>query len=247
MGAHGLRIDWQCRACGKQMRTTPSTVRECCSKSCMMRLRAPRYTTPLKPCAACGKQFRPRMSGGCWPVVCSDACRAIRATLAAIAVAAAPLQVEKALRSVVAMAKRLPQMKRARRACVACGGKIPYASGRPREHCDKCSPNHRKTLKRRTARVCKARRRARMKGLLAQRIDPIAVFGRDRWRCKLCGIRTPKAKRGTIDADAPELDHVIPLALGGTHTWGNVQCACRACNGRKGATALGQVGFDFAA
>jgi 5-methylcytosine-specific restriction endonuclease McrA len=33
---------------------------------------------------------------------------------------------------------------------------------------------------------------------------------------------------------APTVDHIIPLASGGTHTWGNVQLACAACNSAKG-------------
>jgi 5-methylcytosine-specific restriction endonuclease McrA len=41
--------------------------------------------------------------------------------------------------------------------------------------------------------------------------------------------------------DAPELDHIVPLACGGAHTYQNTQCTCRECNGRKGATILGQL------
>ncbi|MFC5490617.1 HNH endonuclease [Dokdonella soli] len=34
------------------------------------------------------------------------------------------------------------------------------------------------------------------------------------------------------------MDHVIPLSLGGTHTWHNTQCLCRSCNVSKGAKRL---------
>lgn len=84
-------------------------------------------------------------------------------------------------------------------------------------------------------RISKSRRRAVERGLMAERIDPMAVFARDGWRCYLCGVETPRSLRGSNDPSAPELDHVIPLARGGAHTWANVKCACRACNGRKGA------------
>jgi hypothetical protein len=93
----------------------------------------------------------------------------------------------------------------------------------------------------------KAKRRAAEQDLQADKIDPIAVFNRDKWKCHLCGVKTPRALRGSYEDTAPELDHILPLALGGSHTWGNVACSCRKCNGRKGATPLGQVGFDFAA
>lgn len=34
---------------------------------------------------------------------------------------------------------------------------------------------------------------------------------------------------------APELDHVMPLSKGGTHSMDNVQLLCRKCNQRKGS------------
>lgn len=92
----------------------------------------------------------------------------------------------------------------------------------------------------------KAVRRARI-AIAEDLIDPIAVFARDKWTCCLCGKRTPKRLRGTCSPDAPELDHIIPLALGGGHVWGNVQCACRECNGKKGASIQGQLGLPLAA
>ena len=65
-------------------------------------------------------------------------------------------------------------------------------------------------------------------------IDPVVVCERDGWSCWICGISTPKHLRGTHDDQAPEMDHIVPLAAGGTHTWGNVACCCRKCNINKG-------------
>ena len=48
-----------------------------------------------------------------------------------------------------------------------------------------------------------------------------AVFARDGGRCQYCG-----------DA-ADSIDHVVPRAKGGPHTWENVVAACRPCNVRK--------------
>jgi HNH endonuclease len=72
-------------------------------------------------------------------------------------------------------------------------------------------------------------------------ISPEAVFNRDDWRCQLCGRKTPKRLRGKNLPASPELDHIIPYAAGGGHTWDNVQCACRQCNGQKNARPLGQL------
>jgi hypothetical protein len=90
------------------------------------------------------------------------------------------------------------------------------------------------------------RHRARFHGVSYEPIDPIKVFNRDGWRCQICGVRTPRSLRGTGKPTSPELDHRIPMAMGGGHLWSNVQCTCRACNGAKGGKrVLGQMAlFD---
>ena len=80
---------------------------------------------------------------------------------------------------------------------------------------------------------CTHRRRAKKFGCFYEPVSKRKVFERDGWKCQLCGIATPAAKRGTQDDDAPELDHIVPLAKGGEHSYGNTQCACRRCNGLK--------------
>jgi 5-methylcytosine-specific restriction endonuclease McrA len=74
-----------------------------------------------------------------------------------------------------------------------------------------------------------------------ERFNPIDVLKRDHWTCQLCGVKTPKRLRGTFKDNAPELDHIIPLSMGGEHSMRNTQCLCRKCNGEKGATTKGQL------
>lgn len=50
------------------------------------------------------------------------------------------------------------------------------------------------------------------------------VWNRDGWRCRSCGTH----ERLTVD-------HVIPLALGGTDDLENLQTLCERCNSVKGA------------
>lgn len=90
-------------------------------------------------------------------------------------------------------------------------------------------------------RIKEHRRRALIRGAAAEKFDPLEIFERDRWRCGLCGEATHKSKRGTYDAKAPELDHIVPISAGGAHVRANVQCACRACNMAKGKKPLGQL------
>lgn len=61
------------------------------------------------------------------------------------------------------------------------------------------------------------------------------ILKRDGLTCRICGkLCDPNDKRwGSLGPDYPTLDHIIPLAKGGTHTWDNVQCACAMCNSYK--------------
>ena len=109
----------------------------------------------------------------------------------------------------------------------------PRTPGNHRRVCDGCLVAARASGK--------AKRKARMRGVYAENVNPLRVLARDKWRCQLCGIKTPQALRGTYHDAAPELDHIIPLSLGGPHSYINTQCACRKCNGRKRAKPMGQM------
>src|SRR5690606_14803487 len=79
-------------------------------------------------------------------------------------------------------------------------------------------------------------------GVPYEPVNVLLVFERDGWRCQICGKDTPQSRRGTNYSNAPELDHRIPISKGGPHTYDNVQCACRECNGRKSnRTEEGQI------
>lgn len=127
--------------------------------------------------------------------------------------------------------------------CTTCGASFMQE----RRWQGKCSSECEQESRRRMSRIAKSRRRARIRGREHEAIDPIRVFERDGWCCQLCHKRLRPEDRGTYNGEAPELDHVVPLAVGGSHTWGNVQLACRSCNQAKGATPAGQIGLPIAA
>jgi len=86
--------------------------------------------------------------------------------------------------------------------------------------------------RRRSNRVWTAKRRALTRGADAENVDREAVGERDGWRCGIC------AKR--IDPElvwpAPKsqsLDHIVPLSLGGQHTYLNTRIAHLDCNVRR--------------
>ena len=55
------------------------------------------------------------------------------------------------------------------------------------------------------------------------------VIKRDGSRCRLCGA-------GVATGAVLHVDHVIPIAKGGTTVEGNLQCLCAVCNQGKAAT-----------
>jgi 5-methylcytosine-specific restriction endonuclease McrA len=137
--------------------------------------------------------------------------------------------------------------------CWECGVTFDRRTGGATCHCcsaacqsarDKAETARKRKLPsyRAAKRAGKAARKAMQRGAAgADPIDPIKVCERDGWKCGLCGRKTPKRLRGTYDDRAPEVDHILPVSLGGKHVWANVQCACRACNLAKGARPMGQL------
>lgn len=112
------------------------------------------------------------------------------------------------------------------RFCVRCGSRFVSRNARQIFCSDSCSYKNHRT-------PSSSRKRAREFGVEYQPVQPLKVFERDGWKCQICGKQTPRARRGYRYSNAPELDHRIPISKGGPHTYGNTQCACRACNLEK--------------
>lgn len=88
-------------------------------------------------------------------------------------------------------------------------------------------------------RVAKHRYRARKRDAYVANVSPAKVYARDGWRCQLCG-RKVRRRAAVPHPLAPVLDHIVPLARGGTHEPANVQCAHYLCNCIK-SDSLGTV------
>lgn len=130
------------------------------------------------------------------------------------------------------------------RPCAECGRKFapvaPKKQGPRRQKF--CSLSCARRASRRLRGGGKTRERVRRAGgHYDGGVTPRRVCERDGWRCRLCGCRTPKRLRGTVDPRAPEVDHIVPISMGGDHSWDNVQCLCRRCNAEKAATIRGQL------
>jgi 5-methylcytosine-specific restriction endonuclease McrA len=129
---------------------------------------------------------------------------------------------------------------RRKHCCAECG--ITIGTGDLRTvYCDGCAEIRRAAARRADKQRYKVLRRTRLKATTVELFDPIEVLERDGWRCHICGIRTPRRLRGSYEDNAPELDHVIPLAAGGEHSRKNTACSCRKCNIAKADRPLGQL------
>lgn len=138
------------------------------------------------------------------------------------------------IRALVRMISRVALRKaNASIPCLCCGLPVGYSATRPKRYCSKeCASKMPHAIA--AKKISKAKRRARIRGAGdCDSINPVLVFIAAGWKCQICGRATPQRLRGTYHKRAPELDHIIPLSKGGTHTWGNVQCLCRECNGWK--------------
>lgn len=116
--------------------------------------------------------------------------------------------------------------------CALCGtnfvaDRYAYDNGSSRYCSNRCA---------RTA--AKDRRRARQRGAYVADVYRREVFERDGWRCQLCRRKVLQSAQ-VPHPRAATIDHIIPLALGGTHEPVNCQTACFECNCRKTHVGVG--------
>lgn len=84
------------------------------------------------------------------------------------------------------------------------------------------------------------RRRAAKKGGASEPYTLAEIAERDGRSCGLCGAPVPMDAK-VPDLLAPTIDHIVPIALGGDDTCGNVQLAHFRCNSVKGARGIDRV------
>lgn len=231
-----------CLYCGASLDRKPPT-NKYCSDECARAARA----IPLQACKQCGKKFKPKRgdrttfcSRACahaWqkaharpkPEKVEQHCAVCRRALPAGARKLCSEECRREYKRRYAAAFDRRKKRSVTRRCPECRQQfVPEYGDKHRKFCsDECG-------RRAGRRVAKATRKARIRGATrCEAIDPKVVFCRDNWRCYICGRHTPKRLRGTTDERAPELEHIILIKAGGTHTYDNVACACRRCNGEK--------------
>lgn len=118
--------------------------------------------------------------------------------------------------------------------CCVCGAVFatPYTVST-------CSSTCAKIKRRVDKREAEHRHRARKRGAFVSPVVRQDIHERDRWRCQIC---RKQVRRDLVvpHPRAPTLDHIIPLAEGGTHEPANVWTACFLCNATKGNRGGGE-------
>lgn len=76
-----------------------------------------------------------------------------------------------------------------------------------------------------------ARKRGAATAVPVRRAD---IYERDSWKCGICGEAIDRDVKYPAPG-SPSLDHILPLALGGSHDPSNLQAAHLHCNVSKGA------------
>lgn len=102
-----------------------------------------------------------------------------------------------------------------------------------------CSDECKKARKRDMNREYEHRRRARKRNAFVANVYRKRVYELDGYKCHLCGRRCDPAK-AVPHPQAPTIDHVVPLASGGTHEPANCRTACFMCNAVKGDRGGGE-------
>lgn len=112
--------------------------------------------------------------------------------------------------------------------CIHCGKEF-YSANNKRVFCsDKC--------KKHSKGSGSIRKRCRKYGAYYDpTVTAIKIFKKDNYTCQICGGPCDMTDKrwGSFGPNYPTVDHIIALANGGNHVWGNVQCAHAICNSYK--------------
>lgn len=216
-----LRQSFSCAHCGTQFIPKCANRKTFCSRDCSyaaqraaatLRASLPKAPKPPKlvPCLTCGVEFEQVRRAR----FCGEECRKEMARRKS---RNRSIEVSKASRRVI---------------CASCEQPFEreYGNDIPRKTCsDVCYARQLGMQQRRH----KDTRRARRRNAFVAPVYRREIYERDGWTCQLCGDEVDRTA-AVPDPLSATLDHIVPLAKGGTHEPSNVQLAHFLCNSVKG-------------
>ena len=221
-------IEGKCEYCGKFFRRNRGRNHDAgrfCSRQCSQnfrrkekQLKVVQRELLLLTCEFCGKKFFSIRKSK----FCSEECRA-KATL------------ERGRQYWQQYAKKQYVGKKA--VCKYCGKEFQLEYKKSKRYCsDEC-----KRKQERHDQHCRYKKRLQNK-IVDSDITLAKLVERDNHICALCGgevdwndFKLDDNGNFVAGDNYPSIDHIVPLALGGLHSWDNVQLAHFTCNRLKGA------------
>lgn len=165
----------------------------------------------------CGETYVPKQIHGAVAMYCSKPCGTL------------------AKNHALKVARHEVKAGRPERACLWCGTPIPVTMQANASYCSDACNSAAHNVTRKIAK--RAGRKGRGENALLSR-DYIAT--RDKYRCGICGGRVVMTKKHP-DPMAPSIDHILPLALGGSNDLANLQLSHLRCNVVKRHKGGGQL------
>lgn len=136
-------------------------------------------------------------------------------------------------------ASRITKIKKAKsiqltmKVCECCG-EVFVSSGCRNKYCSEICSKRVMNAINKDRRLKKLRAQIKDRGITLE-----GLVERDNCRCALCGelcdVNDYYYRGSTFIAGEsyPSIDHIVPLSMGGEHSWNNIQLAHRNCNTRK--------------
>ena len=202
-----------CNCCGEKIlkqdclkRGDKDNLRYYCSDKCFKEKES-------KCCRICNKKFLPKHSN---ENTCSDKCKKLYLNN---------------IREINFISKE--------KYCKYCGKKFNTKFKESKVYCSKECINKMNNFR---SKIQEGKRADKIKnnGDIDKDITLPKLYEKHKGICMICGEKCDyndyvKNEKGHFISGGkyPSIDHIIPISKGGTHTWGNVQLACRICNTYK--------------
>lgn len=174
-----------------------------CTRQC--RALHVRAARPDKQCLVCGIGYSPSSKGKTCSPECSDRLAEIRALELKLKNFGPP------------------------RTCCQCGKIFTHGGDAFKDFCSRaCATECAKETQKRHGHV----RRARKAKATIEHFNPTYILKRDKYICQACGVKTRPDKKPNHPL-YPNVDHIVPLSVGGEHSKKNCRCVCTSCNSKK--------------
>lgn len=209
---------YYCEICGKEFLPKEADRTKCCSRECgfeWLRQNINKKNEHIKipnvnKCVICGDNFEGRKGIKC----CSNKCK-------------------------IKYTKQTAKEKYIKHdhigICFICNKIfiIDKAKGRIKTCSNECNMQRKKDINYNH----KKKRRLLLKNQYSSHVNRNEIYKRDNYICQICGLLVDIKADSTHDL-SPNIDHIIPLSLGGTHEPCNVQLTHRKCNLDKGTQII---------